>query len=103
MDKYNHTRTAYKPGWSIYWHLVPDGKNRAPLFGEGPRLSGRGAAYIPDEHINLLTNRDRIILLESIAGGCFDQTLRSMMYTLEKRSDENFKILTEYAREDGGN
>ena len=104
MVKYNHTRTAYKPDWSRYdWFLIPDGKKRAPLFGEGPRLDMRNSyPYITDEHINILSNKDRILLLESIAGGCFGRMWVETCETLRERSSENFKLLSDYASSSHG-
>lgn len=103
MVEYNHTRTAYKPSWSLYdWYLIPDGKKRAPLFGEGPLLDTRRSyPRLSDEHINLITNEDRVILLEAIAGGCFNQMWSEMGDILRVRSRNNFQTLKEFAERRG--
>lgn len=96
---YNAERTAYKRPWSNTWYLIPDGKTRAPLFflGEGPilwiyRMDGR----VTDEHMHLLTKKDRVILLESINAGCFEGMWDEMKNVLRSRSEENLERLMKF-------
>lgn len=99
MTVYNTERTAYKRAWADDWFLVPDGKKRAPLpiMDEGPRLITR-TRYdrITDEHINLLTKKDRVVLLEAINAGCFDDMWDEMKDVLRKRGADNLKKLMRF-------
>lgn len=101
MTIYNDNRTAYKRDWSEHWYLVPDGKKRAPIFwlGDGPLLPLGRYSAITDEHINLITQKDRVILLESISAGCFDQMWDEMKDVLLERSRKNFKTLRRFIDE----
>lgn len=99
MTTYNAERTAYKRYWSEIWYLVPDGKKRAPLFflGEGPKLGiHRRYDRINDEHINLLTKKDRVVLLESINAGCFEDMWDEMKDVLRARASGNLKKLMQF-------
>lgn len=106
MVRYNHTKTAYKHKDSKFWRLVPDGKKRAPGwlgFGaEGPTIPFSTYDYPPltEEHLNLITQRDRVLLLESIAGGCFDNMWNEMKHILRARSKRNYKILQSFVAEE---
>ena len=96
---YNTERTAYKRTWSEDWFLIPDGKKKAPLFilGEGPRLViHRRYDRITEEHINLITKKDRVVLLESINAGCFDDMWDEMKDVLRSRSGDNLKKLMQF-------
>ena len=99
MTKYNTERTAYKRSWSENWYLIPDGKKNAPLFilGEGPYLHiYSGYDRVTSEHINLITKKDRAVLLESINAGCFDDMWDRMKDVLLKRGRDNMKKLMEF-------
>lgn len=99
MAVYNTERTAYKRPWSDNWYLIPDGKKRAPLFflGDGPMLIiYRGYDRITEEHINLITKKDRVVLLESINAGCFDDMWDEMKDFLRARSGDNLKKLMKF-------
>lgn len=96
---YNAERTAYKRPWSDIWYLVPDGKTSAPLFflGEGPSLwIHRRYDRLTDEHMHLLTKKDRVILLESINAGCFESMWEQMKNVLRSRSEENLDKLMKF-------
>lgn len=99
MTKYNTERTAYKRYWSENWYLIPDGKKNAPLFilGEGPYLHIHSRYdRVTVEHINLITKKDRAVLLESINAGCFDEMWDRMKDVLLKRGKNNLKKLMEF-------
>lgn len=99
MTIYNTERTAYRRPWSDVWFLVPDGKKRAPLFflDEGPRLGiHRRYDRITEEHINLLTKKDRVVLLESINAGCYEDMWDEMKDVLRARSGDNLKKLMQF-------
>lgn len=99
MAIYNAEHTAYKRPWSDDWHLIPDGKKRAPLFflGDGPELRiSRRYDRISDEHINLITKKDRVVLLESINAGCFEDMWDEMKDALRSRSGDNLKKLMQF-------
>ena len=96
---YNTERTAYKRYLTDGWYLVPEGKTRAPLFflGEGPSLEiHRRYDRLTDEHMHLLTKKDRVILLESINAGCFESMWEEMKYVLRTRSEENLDKLMKF-------
>lgn len=95
MNEYNEHRTAYKRYWSENWYLVPDGKKRAPVFwmGDGPYLHLSRYSMVTDDHINLLTQKDRVILLEAINAGCFEEMWGKMQNVLIQRGKDNFKTL----------
>ena len=99
MVIYNTERTAYRRPWTDGWFLVPDGKNRAPLFflDEGPRLGiSRRYDRITEEHINLITKKDRVVLLESINAGCFEDMWDEMKDVLRARANGNLKKLMQF-------
>lgn len=99
MTVYNTERTAYKRPWSNDWFLIPDGKKRAPLpyTSDGPRLViYRRYDRLTDEHINLLTKKDRVVLLESVNAGCFDDMWDEMKDVLRKRGADNLKKLMQF-------
>lgn len=99
MTIYNTERTAYRRPWSDSWHLIPDGKKRAPLFflGDGPELRiSRRYDRISDEHINLITKKDRVVLLESINAGCFEDIWSEMKNVLRVRANGNLKKLMQF-------
>lgn len=99
MATYNAEHTAYKRPWSDDWHLIPDGKKRAPLFflDEGPRLRiHRRYDRITEEHINLITKKDRVVLLESINAGCFEDIWDEMKNVLRARANGNLKKLMQF-------
>lgn len=99
MTIYNTERTAYRRYWSNIWYLVPDGKTRAPLFflGEGPMLGSiRMYDLLNEEHMNLLTKKDRVILLEAINAGCFEDMREKMVGILRARAADNLKSLMKF-------
>ena len=99
MTIYNTERTAYRRTWSDSWFLVPDGKKRAPLFflDEGPRLRIHSRYdRITEEHINLITKKDRAVLLESINAGCFEDMWDEMKDVLRARANGNLKKLMQF-------
>ena len=99
MAVYNTEHTAYKRPWSEGWYLIPDGKKKAPLIflGEGPELRiHRRYDRITEEHINLITKKDRVVLLESINAGCFDDMWDEMKDVLRSRSGDNLKKLMQF-------
>lgn len=96
---YNAERTAYKRPWIDTWYLVPDGKTRAPLFflGEGPMLGSiRVWDLMYEEHMNLLTQKDRVVLLEAINAGCFTSVWCELQGVLRERADDNLKSLMRF-------
>lgn len=99
MTMYNAERTAYRRYWSDTWYLVPEGKRRAPLFflGEGPILwIHKRYDRLTDEHMHLLTKKDRVILLESTNAGCFEDMWKEMKNVLRSRSEENLATLVKF-------
>ena len=52
--------------------------------------------HLTDEHMHLLTKKDRVILLESINAGCFESMWEEMKYVLRSRSEENLEKLMKF-------
>lgn len=99
MTIYNTQRTAYKRYWTNIWYLVPEGKRRAPLFflGEGPMIDNISEySLLNEEHMNLLTQKDRVVLLESINAGCFVPMWEEMVDILRARADDNLESLMRF-------
>lgn len=99
MTTYNSEHTAYKRRFSETWYLIPSGKKTAPPFflGEGPRLTiHRRYDGISNDHINLITKKDRAVLLEAINAGCFENMWDEMKYVLRKRGEGNMKKLMQF-------
>lgn len=98
MTTYNAERTAYQRAGYNHWYLIPDGKKGAPLWflGDGPLLRINRYDKISGEHVNLITKKDRVVLLEAINAGCFEGMWDEMKTVLWGRGKANMKKLMQF-------
>lgn len=94
MRKWNVHKTAYCSGG--IWYLLPRGRVRPPLIDHSAAdraLWSYMTENLKEECIQLITEKDRELLLSALDEGCFGLVWYEMKRVLTDRREKNYELL----------